>query len=228
MAKTKKDTDEVLVDVEHVYSRTEDFIEKNKKPISGIAIAIIAIVSAYYGYKKLYMEPLEQEAAGELFKAEQYFAQDSLQKAVYGDGQYLGFVDFIDNYGGTKAANLAHYYLGISYLRMGQYEDAIDELEQFDADDVMLGSVALGAIGDAHMELGNKEEAVDYYKKAAQREPNTFTSPIYLMKAAQTLENMNEYSEAVELYTQLKEEYPESQEGRQVDKYIARAESFVN
>lgn len=228
MSKTKKDTDEVLVDVEHVYSRTEDFIEKNKKPISGIAIAIIAIVSAYYGYKKLYMEPLEQEAAGELFKAEQYFAQDSLQKAVYGDGQYLGFVDFIDNYGGTKAANLAHYYLGISYLRMGQYEDAIDELEQFDADDVMLGSVALGAIGDAYIELGNKEEAVSYYKKAAQREPNSFTSPIYLMKAAQTLENMNEYSEAVELYTQLKEEYPESQEGRQVDKYIARAESFVN
>jgi tetratricopeptide (TPR) repeat protein len=228
MAKTKKETDDLIVDVEQVYSKTEDFIDKNKKPLTGIAIAIIALISLYYGYKKLYIEPLEEEAVGELFKAEQYFEKDSLNKAVNGDGQYLGFVDIIDSYGGTKSANLAHYYLGICYLKMGQFEDAIDELESFDSDDVMLGSIAIGAIGDAHMQLGHADDAISSYIDAAHRESNSFTTPIYLMKAAQAMEGQKEYSDALDLYKEILSNYPESQEARQVEKYIARAESFVN
>jgi tetratricopeptide (TPR) repeat protein len=228
MAKSSKENEELIVDVEEVYSKTEDFIEKNKKALTSGAIALVALVGLYYGYKKMYLEPREEEGMLELFKAEQYFEMDSLQKAIYGDGQYLGFIDLIDNYSGTKTANLSHYYLGISYLKLGQYEDAIDELEDFSTDDVMLGSVALGAIGDANMELGKAGDAIAYYKKAADRQANEFTSPIYLMKAAQALEGMGKYDEALEIYEEIKDAYPDTQEGRQIDKYIARASAFVN
>jgi tetratricopeptide (TPR) repeat protein len=228
MAKNNKESDDLIVDVEEVYSKTEDFIEKNKKTLTSAAIALIAIIGLYYGYKKLYLEPKEEEGRIELFKAEQYFEMDSLQKAVYGDGQYLGFIDLIENYSGTKTENLSHYYLGICYLRLGQFEDAIDELEDFSTNDVMLGSVAIGAIGDANMELGRVSDAVSYYKKAANRKSNDFTSPIYLLKAGEALESEGNFSEALEVYQEIKDNYPDTQEGRQIDKYIARASSFVN
>ena len=228
MAKSTKENDDVIVDVEEVYSKTEDFIEKNKKPIVSITIAVVLLAGLFYAYKTMYLAPLQEEAEGEMFAAEQYFEKDSVEKAVFGDGSHLGFIDIVESYGSTKAGNLAHYYLGISYLKMQKYEEAIDALNDFSSDDIILGSVALGAIGDANMELGNTEDAISHYKKAANRDPNNFITPVYLMKAAQSLEELNNYKEALALYKQIKEDYAESQEGRQIDKYIAKAESFVN
>jgi tetratricopeptide (TPR) repeat protein len=177
---------------------------------------------------KLYLEPLEAEAQSEMFHAEHYFQKDSLDKAINGDGVAYGFIDIIDIYGGTKSANLAHYYLGIAYLKQGLYEDAIDHLSSFSSSDVMLSSVSKGAQGDAYMELGDAESAISQYKSAANSSPNNFTSPMYLLKAGQVLESIGEYAEAVDVYKKIEEDYPESQEGRDIAKYISRASSFVN
>ena len=147
---------------------------------------------------------------------------------MYGDGEYLGFIDIADAYGNTKTGNLAYYYMGVLYLKMGEYEKAIDALESFDGNDVMLSSVAIGAIGDAYAQLGDEDKAISQYKEAAYNNENQFITPLYLMKAAQLLESTGQYSSAVDLYKEIQEDYPESQEGRQVEKYIARAESFVN
>jgi len=224
---SKKNKEEVIVDVEQVYSKSEEFIEKNKKPITAVAIALIVIVSSFYGYKKLYLEPLEEEAKNEVFRAEQYFKKDSLELAINGDEEYLGFADIADEYSATKTGNLANYYLGISYLRLGRYEEAIDALEDFSSSDVMLSCVALGATGDAYMELGETEKAIGYYENAAYHNENDFTTPLYLMKAANILENIGDYDQALDFYKEIRDEYPKSEEGRQVEKYIARAESFV-
>lgn len=228
MAKKQDPKEEVIVDIEEVYSKSEQFIERYKKQISYIVGAILVIVGGYFGYIKLYLEPLETEAQAEMFKAELYFKQDSLNKAINGDGVALGFLDIIEIYSGTKCANLSHYYLGISYLRQGMFEDAIDELDQFSSSDVMLSSVALGAKGDAHMELNDLDLAIEQYKDAARIRPNEFTSPIYLMKAGNALESIGDYEEALELYREIKEDYAESQEGREIEKYIARASAYVN
>ena len=228
MTAKKDNKEEVIVDIEEVYSKTEKFVEKYKKEISYVVGGIIAIVAAYFGYINLYLNPLEAEAQGEMFKAERYFEKDSLDKAINGDGVALGFIDIIDLYGGTKSANLAHYYLGISYLKQGYYEEAIDELDQFSSDDVMLSSVSLGAKGDAYMEMGDTEKAISLYLDAANAKPNNFTSPIYLMKAGSALESLGNYEDALATYEEIKEEYPESQEGRDIEKYISRAGSFVN
>lgn len=228
MSKKSQHEEEVIVDIEEVYSKSEQFIEKYKKPLSFIIGAVIVIVASYFAYIKFHLEPMELDAQVDMFKAEQYFSNDSLDKAMYGDGANFGFIDIIDNYGGTKSANLAHYYLGVCYLNKGEYADAIDQLERFSSDDIMLSAVAIGAIGDAHMQLGDADEAISHYVKAAHHKKNDFTTPIYLMKAGQAAEAQGDFNAAVKYYTEIKEDYPKTNEGANVDKFLARASSFTN
>lgn len=125
-----------------------------------------------------------------MWMAEQYFAKDSFNLALNGDGNYLGFLDIIEEYSITKSANLANYYTGISYLHLGQYENAIEYLKQFESNDKMIAPIAYGAIGDAYVELENTDEALVFYKKAVTSSENDFTAPIYLMKIGLVQEKM--------------------------------------
>jgi len=227
MTKKHNQTGDSIETVENVLSRSEQFIEDNQKIITTIVVIIIAIVGAYLGYKKFYLKPLEEEAQSQMFVAAQYFERDSFNLALNGDVNYPGFLSIIDDYSATKSANLANYYAGISYLHMGQFEDAIDYLEAFNANDKMLKPISLGAIGDANMELGNKEEAVCFYVKAANTSVNDFTTPIYLMKAGQAYELIGDYKSALKIYNQIKEQHKKSAEGRVIEKYITRAEKNI-
>jgi len=157
--------------------------------------------------------------------AEIYFQQDSLSKALNGDGNYLGFLDVADQYGLTKAGNLASYYAGISYLRMGDFQSAIDFLKDFDGDDLVVEPLALGAIGDAYMELNETGKAIDYYFDAADASNNELTAPLFLMKAGRASEVEGDYRRALEAYKRIKAEFPRSFEGVQIDKYISLAEA---
>ena len=230
MAKKTKEAekDEVIVDVEEVYSKTEDFINTNQNLIMGVIGGVIAVIVAFYAYNRVYLEPLEEEAHGQMFMAEQYFEKDTFDLALNGDGNYLGFLDIADEYGNTSAGNLAHYYAGIAYLRMGEYESAIEELESFDGAGEMLSAVALGAIGDAQMELGETDAALNSYENAVSANENDFTSPVYLQKAGFAAEKAGNYDKAIDYYTQVKENYPTTSEGRNADKYIARAEANLD
>ncbi|MBC7412008.1 MAG: tetratricopeptide repeat protein [Bacteroidia bacterium] len=221
-AVTKPETD-MLDTMETNYTKVEMYIEENQKSLGIIVGVVVAIVAGYFAFQKFYSEPKEVEAAADMFQAEQYFAKDSLNKAIKGDGINLGFEQVIEEYGFTKSANLAHYYLGVSYLKQGKFEDAIAQLEDFDSSDEILGPIAIGAIGDAKMELSKTDEAIDSYLKAANKKKNKFTSPIYLMKAGLAYESKKEYTNALKTYEIIKSDYPETNEGRNADKYIARA-----
>ena len=214
---------EVLVDVQEVYSKTERYIEENRKSLGVILGAIVLVIGGYFAWDRLYVSPLEDEARSAMFMAQKYFEKDSLNKAINGDGNYKGFKYIIDEYGVTKSANLAHYYLGICYLNQGKFQDAINQLKEFDTDDEILGPVATGAIGDANLELGKKEEAVNFYLKAAKQNDNKFTTPYYLMKAAVAYEEQKDYKNAVKIYEQIKSNYNDSSEGRDIDRYLSRA-----
>lgn len=214
--------EEVIVDVEEVYSKTEQYVEENKNTLTIIVGAIVLIIGGYFSYMNLYLAPMEVEAKEQMWKAEQYFEMDSFRLAINGDGQYLGFMDILDSYGATKSGNLSNYYLGISYLRLGEYQTAIDYLSDFSSNDKMIAPTATGAIGDAYMELGNTDKAFDYYKKAADQNDNDFTAPIFLMKAGFAAEQLQKNAEAIEIYKKLKKKYPKSSESKDADKYIAR------
>ncbi len=225
---SKETKEEPIVDVAEAFSKTEQYIEQNKKSLLVIATTIVVLIGGYFAYKYWYVAGEEEEASAKLFKAGQYFEQDSLNKAINGDGIDIGLAQFVEDYGITPSGNLAEYYLGISYLKKGQFEEAIEHLKEFDGKDQILGPIATGAIGDANMELGKADDAISYYLKAAEQSVNKFTSPIYLKKAAIANESKNNYADAVKLYERIKNEYPETTEGREMDKYLARAKTLGN
>lgn len=226
MAKVKEN-EEVIINVESAYDKTEQFFEDNQKIILGVVAAIIIIIGGYVGYKKFIIAPKEAEAASQMFRAEQYFQQDSFRVALDGKGQYPGFLQIIDDYSMTDAANLSYYYAGVSYLHLGEYENAIEYLGKFDSDDEVLSVIAQGATGDAYMELGETDKAISAYMAAADDNNNKFTSPVYLMKAGQALEGKGEFEKAVKVYERLEKEFPSSNEGRAADKYKARAKASL-
>lgn len=224
MSKKKKSKEvDNFQEVEGALTKTEQFIEDNQKSISIVLIVIAAIVAGYFAYMKFYVKPLENEAASQMFVAEQYFEKDSFNLAINGDGNYLGLIDIIDEYGVTKSANLAYYYAGVSYLHLGKYQEAIDYLKKFDSDDHIIAPIAIGDIGDAYSELGNNEEAISYYLKAADKDNNNFTAPIYLMKAAKAYEATGDYENSLDIYNNIKDNYPKTKQARFIEKYITRA-----
>ena len=228
MTQKKTVQEDNLQELESALTKTERFIESNGKVISIVVGAIVVVVAGVLAFNKFYIQPKEDEAMSQMFMAENYFEKDSFNLAINGDGNYLGFLDIIDDYGITKSANRAKYYAGISYLHLGQYEEAIDYLKKFKTDDLLLSPVKEGAIGDAMLELGQKEDALSQYKKAYSATENELTTPVYKMKAAAILESMNKYADALKLYEEIKKEYPQTAEGSTVDKYIARVKVQMN
>ncbi len=222
MAKKNAQQPDNLQELESALTKTERLIEENQKPITYAVVAVIVVVIAFLGITRFYLQPRQDEALSQMFMAENYFERDSFNLAINGDGNYLGFLDIIDDYGMTKAANLAEYYTGISYLHLGQYETAIEYLEDFKTKDLLLGPISEGAKGDAQLELGNTEAALKHYRKAYRMNDNELTSPIYMMKAAKVLETQENLKDALALYQEIKEKYPETTEGQEADKYIAR------
>ena len=228
MAKKNVKQEDNLQELESALTKTEQFVEDNSKIISYVVGGIIIVVAAYLGFNKFYVQPKEDEAISQMFMAENYFEKDSFNLAINGDGNYLGFLDIIDDYGITKSANRAKYYTGISYLYLGQYEEALDYLNDFDTDDLLLAPVAEGAKGDAYLELGETDNALKQYKKAYAASDNELTTPVYMMKAANLLESMDELEDALALYEDIKAEYPQSTEGTNADRYIARIKTKLN
>lgn len=230
MVKNKKTTkgEKNVEAVEEALSKSERFIETNQNLILGIVAVIVLIVAGYIGYTRFVMEPREQNARAEIFMAEKYFEQDSLELALYGDGANYGFLDIIDNYRFTKTANLARYYAGISYLRLGDYERTIEYLKSFKPRDQILGSMSKGVTGDAYLELGEEQKALEYYTKAFNYEPDKLTAPVFLLKAAKLNEKTENYSEALNLYKKIQEDYPDSQEARNIEKHIGKMEVKAN
>ncbi|MFH1003934.1 MAG: tetratricopeptide repeat protein [Bacteroidota bacterium] len=223
-----QEKEQPIIDINETFTKAERYIKENKKSLSIIVGAVVLLVGGYFAWTKLYLAPMEEEAQSQMFMAEQYFKKDSINKAINGDGQFYGFKDIVDQYGLTSSGNLAHYYLGICYLQKGQYEDAISELKEYDSDNMMLSSIAIGAIGDANSELGKNEEAIEQYLKAAGTNKNDFTSPIYLIKAAILFEQSEKYADAVKIYEQIKTDFPDTREGRDIEKYISYAKAKMH
>ncbi len=206
-----------------VPDRTAAFWNKNSKYIIYVFVAILLIVGGYFAYRQLVQIPEEKKASEAMFKAEEYFRMDSVQLALNGDGTNPGFVKIISNYGGTKSGNLAKFYAGASYLKMGDFQNAIKYLKDFSTDDKLVAVRAAGLLGDAYAESGKKKEAADEYKKAGTLYPSdNFNSPEYLFRAGLLFEELGNKESAIQMYSTIKEKYSNTQQGRDIEKYLAR------
>lgn len=210
--------------IEEVLTQSEQFIEKYQKQLAIAAIAIIIAVVGYMGYQKFIKAPNEKEAIEQIAGAQLYFSKDSYKIALEGDGNKLGFLDIIENYGSTQIGNTAKAYAGICYLKLGQFDQAIEQLEGFSSEDFLVAQLAIANLGDAYMEKGEYEKAASNYEKAASSNANEFSTPIYLMKAAGAHELNKEFDKAIVAYERIQTEFSKSMEARDIEKYITRAQ----
>ena len=213
------------------------FYEKNKKMITYVGGGLVVLIAAVLYYKMMYLPEKESEASNEIFWAQNYFEVDSFNIALKGgvtvmspDGQkqIMGFEQIADEYSMTKSGSLANYCAGICYLRTGKFEQAIEFLQKYSGDDEMIAPIAVGAIGDANMELNKVDEAIKFYLKAAEKSNNNFTTPFYLKKAGFAYEQKSNFSEALALYERIQKEYGKSNEGKEIERDIAKVKALGN
>lgn len=224
--KTKEGNPQTIRNVEQTLTNTEQFLESHYKELL-IALGVIIVLIAAFWLGRIYLGKKNLEAQSQMYQAERYLEMDSLNLALNGDGNYLGFLDIAKEYKHTKAGNQAIYDAGICYLHLGQYEDALDFLGRYTKKDKMIGSLAIGAMGDAYIELGDTDKGLAKYVEAADYAKNSFNTPIFLMKAGEIYELNSSYTEALKMYERIQNEYPESTEGLSIDKYIARVKLLM-
>jgi TolA-binding protein len=227
MAKKAEHRNELLENPEALKEKlegAENWLENNSKVVLGVTVVILLIVGGYFGYK-YYKNTQNTEAQKEMFQAVYYFEADSLDHALNGDGNNLGFLQIIDEYGITEAANLANYYAGLCYLKQGKFALARFYFEDFNSNDLLVQARAYSLIGDTYMEEQKFEDAAKFYNKAANYKPNKYFSPAYLMKEALAYEKLNQNDKAKETYDKIINQYWDSGEYQNARKFKARLEN---
>ena len=222
----------VFSKLDETASRTEDWVAKNQKIIIGLVAGIAILTIGYLAYQRFIEAPKQDEAANEMFVAQQNFekatngvASDSLYKlALNGSEGKFGFVKIAEEYSGTDAGNLANYYAGMAYLNTGKFDEAIKYLGEFKSDEAIVNALAIGGIGDAYSQKNNQKEALSYYVKAAEFNKNDFTTPRFLLKAGKTALALGQKEDALKYLTDIKENYEATPEAASVDALIGLAQ----
>ncbi|GGF02775.1 tetratricopeptide repeat protein [Hymenobacter cavernae] len=207
-------------------ANSEDFLRRNKNLLFGVlALVVLAVVGAFGYYT--WRSSQDEKAQAAMFQAVNYWEADSLKKAMKGDGQYDGLESVASEYSGTKAGNLANFYAGVASLKDGKYQAAIDYLEDFSSDDLLVQARAYALLGDANLELGKTKEAADLYEKAANTNANEYFSPGYLMKEATARELAKDYDGAIKAYDKIINDYQTAAEVNEARGLKARAEALA-
>ena len=222
----------VFSKLDETASKTEDWVARNQKIIIGLVAGVAIFTVGYLAYQKFIATPKQDEAANEMFVAQQNFqkatdgvASDSLYKlSLNGSEGKFGFLKIADEYSGTDAGNLANYYAGMAYLNTGKYAEAIDFLGKFKSEDIVLNAMAKGAIGDAYSQQNKPKEALENYVKAAEVNKNDFTTPRFLLKAGKTALALGNKEEALKYFTDIKDNYDATPEAASVDVLIGLAQ----
>jgi len=206
-----------------IIAKAQDFWTRYQKQLTIALTVIVLAIGGWFGYKNFIQKPKAAKAVDAMFKAEEYYTMDSLQKALNGDGINAGFVKIIKEYGGTETGELARFYAGASYLRLGDFNNAVKYLKEYSTSQKQLQARAYKLLGDAYSELGKNDEAISHYKKAAAYfTEDRYNSAEYLFLAASFAEKIGKNNEAIELYKEVKEKYPETIAANESEKYLAK------
>ena len=222
MAKKEINQEQVL-NVEEAVSRSEAFVNKNKKNLIVGVVAVVVLIAAGMLLSTFVIAPREQKAAEALFVGEKYFQDGNYEVALNGDQyEYAGFAAVADDFGGTKAANFAKAYEGLCLAKLGRYEEAIPVLKSFKGNDMMVAPSVLAALGNCYAQVGDEAQAASTLVKAANKADNNVLSPAYLIQAGQIYEKLGKKADALKAYQQIKDKYYGSMQSMDIDKYIER------
>lgn len=211
-------------DEQVVVAKAKDFWTKYGKLTTIISVAVILLAGGWYVYQNFVKKPKEAKAVEALFKAEEYYRMDSVSKALNGDGQHWGFLKVIDKYGGTKAGNMASFYAGSCYIKLNENEKAIKYLKKFSSSSKPAQARAYKLMADAYADLGKNKEALDYYKKAGHHfeKEEAFSAECLFNAAYLAQKVLNDTKTATDLYKEIKEKFPKSQQSSDADNYLAQ------
>jgi len=223
--KSKKKHEEVKRKTTSWIQRITDFYNEKQKIVNGAIIGGLVVVIVILAYTLYYLPSQQEKAEVAIYRAEHYFAIDSLRLALDGDGSYDGVLTIIDNYGSTKTGNRAKYIAGICYLKLGEYDEAIKYLKKFKSRDMLVSVQALASIGDAYMEKNDLDNAEKYYKKAVSKNANDLITPVYLLRLGMLCEMQGKWKDAVFYYEKLQKEHPQSYEAMDIEKRIEYAKA---
>ncbi|GAA3783005.1 hypothetical protein GCM10022271_14130 [Corallibacter vietnamensis] len=229
-------TAEVFNTLDETASKTEDWVIKNQKYIFVIIGVVAAVVLGYLGYNEFVAKPKQTEAMNDMYQAKKYYneavngtSKDSLYTLALNGGEgKLGMLDIVSEYSGSQAANLANYYAGMAYLNLKDYKNAVTYLSDFSSDDEILAPMAKGAIGDAFVQLNQKEDALSYYEEAAKMRTNEFTTPMYVFKAGVIALELGKADKALTYFKDIKDNYANSNEAANIDVFIGKAQVLAN
>ncbi len=233
MAKKSKTTDdnsgiEIIESAEALkqeINKAEGFLKTNQKMLTVVAATIVGAIVGYFGFN-YWMDTQNQEAQVAMVDATFAYEADSLSQALNGVGGGDGMLAVADDFGSTKAGNLAHFYAGTALIKQGKFDEAIEHLEDFSSKDLVLQGKAYALIGDAYMEKDNASEAANFYKKAAGYQSNKFLTPGYLIKLALAQETAKDNAAAIKTYDALIQDYPAATETINAKKYKAMLEAM--
>jgi tetratricopeptide (TPR) repeat protein len=244
MAASKETTTVITPETNETLVKAKGFWDQYSKPIIYVGSAVILLIGGYLGYQNFIKLPKEKTASEMIFPAESVFdkmsstrfTKDSVDIALNGrvvEGTTVtGLLKIISNYDGTKAANLAKYMAGASYLQIKEFDKAIKYLKDFDGNGAsQVQSKAYLMIGHAYAEQKKTDDAFEYYKKAAAvNEKDESITADALMVAASYAQAMGKSKDAVELYKKLKDKYPTNSavSNGEVDKQLASLGELSN
>jgi len=225
MAKKNQNVqDENLENVQEALSASGQWIEKNQNLLEWLVVGIIVVVCGCIAINNYVIKPKAAEAQNETAKAVVYFSHGQWEQALNGDdADCLGFQEIADKYRRYQAGELAALYAGICNYKLGNYEEAADDLKRFDADDLNIDPAAKVLLGDAYVQLDELGKAAKAYEQASASE-NELIAPIALKKLGFVRMEQGDNKAAKKAFEQIKNDYFQSAEAQDIDKYIAGLE----
>ena len=205
----------------------KEIFEKYQKYIYYFVIVLIVIIGSQYYYKNFYLPSLEVDASEQLYgSVQEYFKKDSLKLALDGDGQNFGFNEIISEYSGTKSANIATYYAGLSEYKLGNYQKAIDRFNSFETDENVSKSIVKSLIGDSYSELKDYESALEHYQDAFYTCKEKNLKSMFLFKAHQVAMKLKKMDLSLEYLEKIKSNFKNTYYGKDIDKYISMVKFY--
>lgn len=225
-------TQEVFDGLDETASKSEQWLQNNQKIVYSLLGGLLVVILSYMAYNSFVKEPKEIKATNFLAYSKLHFNKaeaatehiDSLYNvALSGINNQYGLLDIANKFPRTQAGNMANYMAGISYLKINEYDKAIEFLNNFSSDDEILAPMAKAKIGDAFADINQLDDAFNYYKQAVEYRDNSFSTPLYLFKAGNTALELGKFDEALKLFTRIKTDFPNSPEVKEINIYINRA-----
>jgi len=197
------------------------------------ASAALVVVLAVFGWR-FYTERQTTKAAAALDDAMKVF-QAPIRTA--GEPQTPGEISYVDEknklsdaaskflkvaqqYPRTRPSQVARYYAGLSYVRLGRYDEAQRQLREVASggDD---GAAALARFQLAGVldQAGKPDEAVKLYQQLMQNPSVLVPKPLVLLTLAEHYRKTNP-QEASRLYNQVKSEFPASPAAEEAEKRL--------